>query len=355
MKKIMLLFVLIFLFPLVNSDVISINSGGNEEIIINPDSYIEGFFSCIPFTCSDLGYECGIWDDDCGGTLNCGTCASGYTCTSGICVADAVTPVDPGTGGGATGVVSPCNLVVTPSEINLDLEIMTNKLQIIHVTNTGETKVNITPSQISFSNAVSLIFNPPSFTLESGETKTLEVTFVALNQPGTSLGIIQIGCKEVLSAVNVRTLLLLFDSNIVVLNKDYIVRQRDDLKTEVTLIPMGDPDRLDVTLNYIIKDYHGKVYLTKSETLLVEKEVNFKRNFDTGILPLGDYIVGLELVYPNGIAPSSAHFKVVEKGPFFRVGSVVFFLIIMMLIILILIVLFFIIPRLKKKEEQTVT
>jgi len=44
-----------------------------------------GFFSCAADTCASLGYGCGYWPDDCGGTLSCGTCGSGYTCTAGSC------------------------------------------------------------------------------------------------------------------------------------------------------------------------------------------------------------------------------------------------------------------------------
>jgi len=41
---------------------------------------------CTPTTCLALGKECGTWDDGCGGTLNCGTCETGYTCENGACV-----------------------------------------------------------------------------------------------------------------------------------------------------------------------------------------------------------------------------------------------------------------------------
>lgn len=349
MKKIILMFVLVFLFPLVNSDILSINSGGSGEVVINPGSYIEGFFSCIPYTCSGLGYECGTWDDDCGGTLNCGTCASGYSCTSGVCVAD--TPPggdDPGGGGGAG--VSTTNLLVSPMEFNINLAVNTNKEETISVTNLGTSTVNISIRQQNLGNMV--ILEQTFLELAAGESKNLNLVFVALSQTGIFTGKIFVGTKQVLVSLNIKTKLSLFDSNIAVLNKDYIVEQGDDLMTEVTLIPMGDPDRLDVTLNYLIKDYNDKTYLTKSETLLVEEEIDFKRDFGTGILPLGDYIIGLELVYPNGIAPSSAHFQVVEKKPSSLLGKLAFFLIILILIISIFIVLFFII---RKKKEQTST
>ena len=47
--------------------------------------------SCIPKTCEDLGYECGIWPNGCGGnTEPCGTCESGFSCheTFGQCNID---------------------------------------------------------------------------------------------------------------------------------------------------------------------------------------------------------------------------------------------------------------------------
>jgi len=42
---------------------------------------------CELNTCSDLEKECGSgWDDGCGGTVDCGSCDSGYECSSGSCV-----------------------------------------------------------------------------------------------------------------------------------------------------------------------------------------------------------------------------------------------------------------------------
>jgi hypothetical protein len=113
---------------------------------------------------------------------------------------------------------------------------------------------------------------------------------------------------------------------------------------------MGDEERLDVTLNYVIKNYGGKIYLTQSETVLVEKKMNFRKNFGVGSLPLGKYIVGLELVYPGGVAPSSAHFEIVGKTATGFLGSLIFFLMIAILILAILIILLII--RRKRKQAQ---
>lgn len=43
---------------------------------------------CHPLTCKRLGFECGEWDDGCGGALDCGTCADGSACVDGQCVTE---------------------------------------------------------------------------------------------------------------------------------------------------------------------------------------------------------------------------------------------------------------------------
>ncbi len=350
MKFILFILVLLIL-PTLSADVISLNSGGSETIVINPDTYIEGFFGCVPLTCSILGYNCGAWTDGCAGTLNCGTCASGYTCTTGVCVAVPVTPPSGGDAEGDTGgETTASTITVIPTEINLDLAINTNKEKVISVKNIGTSAITISVSQTGLTQMV--IFGDTSLTLAAGEIKNLNVIFVASNDTGIFTGSINIGSVKIPVSLNIKTKLLLFDSNIVVLNPDYKLSQESDLRTRVTLVPMGDPERLDVTLNYVIKDYSGKIYLTQSETVLVERKTNFRRNFDTGSLPLGKYIVGLELIYSGGVAPSSAHFEIVHKTAADFLSSLMFILIILILIIGILIIALVI--RRKRQQEKGV-
>lgn len=339
------LFVFLVL-PFVTADVISLNSGGSNTIVINPDTYIEGFFGCVPTTCVDLGYNCDSWSDGCGKILNCGSCASGHTCTSGVCVADSVTPPGPGGGGGVTA--TPDEILLTPTSINLNLAVNTNKEQMITVKNLQSSPTTVPISQNGLDNMV--ILGESSLTLQGGETKSFSVIFVALNDTGIFTGNIVVDGITIPVSLNIKTKLLLFDSNIVVLNRNYQVAKGDDLRTRVTLIPMGDDERLDVLLNYVIKDYSGKVYLTQSESVLVENKMNFRKNFGTGSLPLSEYIVGLELVYPGGVAPSSAHFEVVEKTASSFLGTLIFILIMFILIIAILLIILLI--RRKRKQEQ---
>jgi len=49
--------------------------------------------ACIPNTCLNLGYSCNTWSDGCGGTLDCGTCSSGFFCdASAQCISSTCTP-----------------------------------------------------------------------------------------------------------------------------------------------------------------------------------------------------------------------------------------------------------------------
>lgn len=343
-KSIFLLITLTFVLisPLIMADIVSINGGGAEGIIINPGANIEGFFACYPKTCASLGYDCNSWADGCGGTLSCGSCSSGYTCTSGVCTSTGGGGEYSGGGGGGEATISP-KIIVVPRQINVKLAINTNQKEIIKITNNGDSPKTLFIVQKGLDQMI--ILGESSLTVAPGETKSFEITLVAPDTTGIFTGKISIGGIEVLVTLNVKTKLLLFDSNIVVLNPDYRVSQGSLLKTKIELIPLGDQERLDVTLNYVIKDYSGKIYLTKSETVLVEEKMQFKRNFGTGMLSAGDYIIGVELIYPGGVAPSSAHFEIVRRTLQDIFAIIIFSLIVIILIVSIIIVTLLIIKR----------
>ena len=270
------------------------------------------------------------------------------------CAADADEPSPPPSpGGDGETIITPIsNIIIDPTVLNINLAVNTNVERIITVRNAGDSSKGLIISQEGLEGKI--ILGTTSLDLEPGETKSFKVIFVALDETGIFTGTLIIDGKTIPVSLNVRSKLLLFDTNIIVLNDDFLVPQGDRLKTQVTLVPLGDKERLDVTLYYVIKDYKGKTYLTSSETLLIEDKIDFNRNFGTGALPLGQYIIGLELVYPNGIAPSSAHFEVVERKPRTIFGKIVFFLIILILIVLIILIILWIKREREKKKQQGV-
>ncbi len=297
----------------IQADVVSTNAGGTKEIALTPDKYIEGFFSGIP------------------------------TAEANVTPPPPPPPPPPGGGG-----VTLTNISVIPSEFNINLVVNTTTDRIIQIRNSGTDSVSVSVSQQNLDGRVS--FSNNTIVIPAGQIVDLNVTFIALNEPGFFTGTINIGGKQVLVALNIKTNFLLFDSNIVVLNQNYLVPQGDQLRTRVTLIPLGNPQRTDVNLLFVIKDYSGKIYLTKSETVLVENLTGVNRDFDTGSLPLGDYIIGLQLTYPGGVAPSSAHFKITKAVG--TIGKIILYLISLILLVLITILLILIWRRRRKKNEE---
>ncbi|MBU1129148.1 MAG: hypothetical protein KJ949_00790 [Nanoarchaeota archaeon] len=333
-KEVLILF--LFLIPFVSADIISLNSGGTGNIILNPNEYLEGFFWGEPIVASYCGD---------------GTCDVGEDCSScvadcGVCPSETITSTG---GGGVSTTIAVSILEVSPEIINLNLAINTNIEQIIQVKNLGTSSVNVSVTESGLGNMV--IINEKTFLLAAGETKNLNVVFVAFGQTGIFTGTLNIGGEIVSVALNIKTKLLLFDSVIEVLNENAQVKQGTKLKTKITLIPMGDPDRLDVTLNYTIKDYNGTLYFTKTETMLIEEKMSFERSFSTGKIPGGKYIIGLLLTYPNGVAPASAHFEIIST----LFGKIILTLIVLILIVFILLIIYLIWKRRKDEEEQDVS
>lgn len=59
---------------------------GECDFVCDPPFVREGArCRCEPATCTTLGAACGTLDDGCGGTLECGGCMGGATCTDGRC------------------------------------------------------------------------------------------------------------------------------------------------------------------------------------------------------------------------------------------------------------------------------
>jgi hypothetical protein len=100
---------------------------------------------------------------------------------------------------------------------------------------------------------------------------------------------------------------------------------------------MGENPRLDVTTNYLIKNFDGRTFLSEGETLLIEGEKTFKKNFATSNLPPGKYIVSLELIYPNGVAVSSSHFEIKGRGLEIKIDGSNYLMVFLVLGIFILI------------------
>ena len=215
-----------------------------------------------------------------------------------------------GGGGGITKTVTvESNIVISESILGVPIVVNTIKTRSFEITNRGNKKEKI---KISISDDLKEIvsIDESSFDLDIGNRKEISIRIIAPESPGIYTGKIFVNGQEVLVNINVNTKELLFDVGIVIPQQLKSIRAGDKLESEITLIPMGEKPRLDVTLNYYIKDFNGRTFLTESETLLVEGQKTFKKEFRTQNLIDGDYILGMELIYPSGVAVSTSHFEI---------------------------------------------
>jgi hypothetical protein len=218
-----------------------------------------------------------------------------------------------GGGGGGGGMPAPSSGISLDVEnINIRLILNTSSVRSVNVINNGNSERRISISTSGLEGLA--IFDSTSFSLSSGESREVQFVFVSPEHTGIYTGKIFISGVEIPVSLNVATKELLFDTLLSVADSDKHISPGDFLNAQVTLIPMGEEPRVDVTLTYIIKDYEGKIHFSESETVLVEGQKDFRKQFNTKNIPVGKYILGVELVYINGVATASSHFEIESKA-----------------------------------------
>lgn len=215
-----------------------------------------------------------------------------------------------GGGGGAPSTKTPVS--IDTKDLEIPLVINTVKTRKITITNPGNSSMNVRIQTQGLEDIISL--EETSFSLSAGEKKDIELKFIGPEKAGIYAGKVLVNGQEIFVSVNVNTKELLFDAGIVIPDEFKTINAGSKLESQVTLIPMGENPRLDVTLNYVIKDFEGRTFFTESETVLIETQKTFKKEFGTQNLPAGNYVLGLELIYPNGVATSTSHFEIIKKG-----------------------------------------
>jgi len=313
---------------------------------INSGENIEGCFSgqkeatCVPLTCAVLGHGCDSWNDGCGETVNCGSCSSGYTCSSGTCTLVPVLDGGGGGGGGGATLKKIAELKIIPEEFNLATNIDKITSAKIDLFNVGKIDMMVT---VSMSNSLKNIISSDetSFNLNIGGTKTLAFSIRAPHEPGIYAGkiIFSSGARkfEVPFVLNVRSELSLFDISLDIPPEQRIINAGDKINGQISLVQAGLQEKVDVSMHYIVKDFENNIYLENSETIMVYQQKNYEHEFNTQNLPPGNYILGAEVVYEGGVATASYPFVVIEKK--FDTLTIVYILLLFLLVMGIIVVL----------------
>ncbi|MCK9595819.1 hypothetical protein M0R19_01400 [Candidatus Pacearchaeota archaeon] len=357
MNKRAIFILVLIIFPFVSADVVSINSGGDSGLIINPDNFIEGFFGCIPTTCAKLGYNCDSWSDGCAKTINCGSCASGFTCTSGTCVAipseeEPSTGPGGGGGGGGGGVEKKLTeLKVIPEDFNLATDADGITYAKISLINLRHYDLPVTISLTSKLGDIISFEDAMTFTLGADEVKIMQFKITSPSEAGIYTGRITFKSNNDILHVpfilNVRSGKSLFDISIDIPEAQRTIFIGNKIIGQINLIQMGIKEPVDISMNYIIKDFDDNIYKEESETIMVYDQKSYEHEFNTQELPVGKYIIGAEVIYSGGVATASYPFEVIEK----TVTKIQWTYIILIISLLIGIVLILIILNYYKRQN----
>ncbi|MBS3070829.1 hypothetical protein J4407_00825 [Candidatus Pacearchaeota archaeon] len=351
-KKIFILFLVfsIALLSFLRADIFSINSGGGNEIIIDSFVYGEGgVFSCVPQTCSEFGFNCGTYVEFCGTTLSCGSCASGFTCTSNVCVAVPAAPSEEetgsgagGGGGGGTFVTSGINfgdLIVTPAEVSVSAIQGIEEQRELILRNNGQ--LTIFASLEVFGEDIRGIveLSEATSSIRAGEEKIIILTINSESKElltGKILVRYSGYTKEVPVVIGTKTENFLFDISVFISDTFKKITPGNRINAQFNLIEVGLNEKVDVVATYIIKDFEGNSYYEESETFFVQDEKTYSKEFNTENLEAGKYVLGFGIEYPGAFAISSSTFEI--SKPFLGLNLITIIIIIILLVGIVFVV-----------------
>lgn len=300
----------------INSDNFAGTSGAqNTQSLSSASIYICGDGIC------NSGEDCSSCSADCG-------CSSGYTCTTGTCVANSITTTTSNAGGSSGGGGSSGNAIsdflpesfsLSLEQINVKIEQGQVKTQEITITNNKNTELKIQISSLKISDF--LIIKEPIITLKPKESRVLKFEIIALKDtvPELYLGglILRTGGeeKEILTAIEVGSANPLFDVSAEIAPQFLWVVPGKELYSKINLYNLGGAGHaVDVNLEYKITDSQGNEILHNTEEVAVNTKLSFVKEF---IIPprtkLGRYVLYVKITYSDLVASASTWFNVGQQ------------------------------------------
>ena len=156
--------------------------------------------------------------------------------------------------------------------------------------------------------------------LKPGEEKSIKIVFRASENeiPEIYPGRIFIKGpsqqKEVITVVEVDSAQALFDVAVNVIPESKRVLPGEEVRLDVTLVNIRGFGRVDVNVEYFIKDLLGNVVSTEHETLAVETQAKFTRAIlaPSDLLP-GTYVAFVKATYGDSVGVGSDLFDINAK------------------------------------------
>jgi len=269
-------------------------------------------------------------------------------------------------GGGAGDVSDKTELLVSKENLKIVLKQTETKEETFSIKNIADTETEITVILDDIKDLVSkesLDFFKVPIKLLQGEEKEIAIIFTAPEDMTPDIYPFKIILRSILGfekklngIVEVESAKPLFDVDIEVLPQYKSVFPGEEIFLEVSLFNIRGFGRVDVNLEYSIKDFEGKLITSEQETVAIETQAKFSRDLSipSDTQP-GTYIASVKVTFEDSVGISSDLFEVKAKSiRLYPVGlkNQSLFLI-PIIIVLILGVPLYIFKRLKKKKPKT--
>jgi len=243
------------------------------------------------------------------------TCQEDETCST--CAEDCGSCPVAGAGGGGGGFTSSTikTFEVDPEILKVLLGEGESFKKSIIVTNTKNYNQSF---RLLLSQSISsfVTLSERSFVLGSLEENEVFLTFrdSAKRGPGVYVGnlIIETNTyKKIVNIVNtIKSKNVLFDVTLDVPIESRIITKEDDFEFQVTLFNIGDLGKTEINVEYLIKNFEGKIVHQDSEVIEIERQISFSKvvKFPED-LEFGEYIVIVNVRYGPSFGTSSYLFQ----------------------------------------------
>ena len=261
-------------------------------------------------TLSDGTYTFKVYADDTLGNKN-----HTENVTFTVAVPEEASPPRSGGGGSAAVSAYPLGFSVSPSSLAISIIEGETEERTVEITNNNEKGTIPVVVEVSVIEDI-LKLSDRGFSLEGGESRIIKLTINNVKR-GIHVGEIQftsgIFKKKIKVSLNVRSDNILFDSSLAI-GKEKEVERGKDIVAQININQIGkEKKKKEVTVNLVIKNYEGIIYLEETYVLDVFDEAEFLKNLPTQNLPPGDYIIGIDVSSLGTYETSSSQFKVKEE------------------------------------------
>lgn len=257
-------------------------------------------------------------------------------------------------GGGSSKIVSGEIIKLNKNRISITLKQGATKSEEIIITNLRNSIRSIDLEISGIKDFIKL--SEESFGLKPGESKTISLRFFSDENtiPNLYQGklIVKSGSaeKEILIAIDVESIEPLFDVTLEIPDAFLKVVPGEEVIANIKLFEVQQVGKVDVKLEYSIKDQDSNLIISDAETIAVDRQANFVKSLK---IPLetkeGDYLFYVKLTYNGEVASASEWFNVVKKSAL--KSEKLFNIVISILLIIILAVIITNFYKIRKHEK----